>query len=532
MLTVLLEAPTAEAKTYPIARLGSFADKRYGEFSITDEDFSEWQKKLSSVFGGEVSIDTDHAADRGQSSRAAGWIKGLERATDEHGVRVDAKIEWTPYGERLLRDREYKFFSPTFVDALKDEQGNNLGKALIGGALTNRPFLRRGMPALTLDDGTYSSDDEQEITLDFSPRQPRGPDGQWIDTGHGSAYAKPTPGDGYLAYSAAKPYVPWSTDAPDGTQAMHDHLHAKAKGGDTRAARAMHALRDVFGPSPGPTSDTPLHPAEIKAKFPVGKKVSTPLGEGVVTSHEGPESHDSEDVVVVKTKNSSYGFPASKVKLLDDAVSPVLDSQGVTEFAKTLAKSVGLGEDATEEQIAEKITALATAAAEPKTLDADNLPEGKVLLDAEQVAKLEAGAAAGDEALKALTESRFTTAYDSALSRGAIDAKDETKELHRGIFDKDPDTSVKLLDSLPDNSAFPTQARGAGAGGPSPSGDAPGAEEVRLTAGTDREGLIELDEDRADVALKALAAARERGELTMESFEAEVDKLTGTGGGI
>lgn len=473
MLSVLLDAPTPGAKTYTVARLGQFKDRRYGSFEIGRTDFDEWSRKLTGVFGGEVAIDTDHAADRGQSSRAAGWIKGLELATDEHGERVDAKIEWTPYGERLLRDREYRFFSPTFVDALKDEQGKNIGKALIGGALTNRPFLRRGMKPLTLDSGTFEAEDGDPRELDLSS--------EYLDEvltlldADSVGPAARSKLSGLIKHYMSKPH-PFTSCVTDNRKRFGE-----------RAEAVCATLKDI--------------------------------GAGTTKWRNGGDKKSLDEVLEPATIDGLRTLGA----ILESEESRLLDSQGVSDFVKILSKSLGLEEDASEEQIAEAVAKLGER--EPVTLDASNLPDGMVLLTADKAAELEAGATAGADAMKALTESRWNTAYESALARGAIDAKDETKELHRGIFDGDPDTSVKLLTSLPDNGAFPAGARGEGSGGPAPSGSAPGHEEVTHAG----EGRVEMDEDRADLALKALTAAREKGELTMESFEAEIDKLTDQG---
>jgi phage I-like protein len=129
-----------------VAELGSFSDPgRYGDFAVTAADVASWQKVLADHFHGEVPIDVDHHTDRGISSEAAGWIKGLT----VDGNRVLADVEWTDLGAEAIRSRRYKFVSPTFVGQLKDKGGKDLGPALLRAGLTNSPFLH-DMPALSL----------------------------------------------------------------------------------------------------------------------------------------------------------------------------------------------------------------------------------------------------------------------------------------------------------------------------------------------------------------------------------------------
>jgi hypothetical protein len=129
----------------PVAMLGSFSDRRYGAFKITQTEVDNWKALLAGHFQGRIPIDTDHATDKGVSSEASGWITGLA----QEGQQVWADVEWTPKGEAAVREKRYLYISPTFVADLKDDQGRSLGPALLRAAQTNSPFLHR-MPAVTL----------------------------------------------------------------------------------------------------------------------------------------------------------------------------------------------------------------------------------------------------------------------------------------------------------------------------------------------------------------------------------------------
>lgn len=143
---------------------------------------------------------------------------------------------------------------------------------------------------------------------------------------------------------------------------------------------------------------------------------------------------------------------------------PGSDSRpAMSDLLKTLAKLHGLPEDADEAKVLEA----ATAAAKPppptdtKTLEAMAQAEGKVLLTADQVATLTADAAKGVKAETDLAALTFETAYKAALSKGRIDAKPETREMHAQIFELDREKSLKLLESLPEGVVNLT-ARGEG----------------------------------------------------------------------
>lgn len=169
-IAVLLDVPTLAAEQtqslHPVAKLGRYEDPRYGKFSITRADVASWQKNLRGLQGGRIPIDYDHLADTpGGSTKAAGWITELQLMTGQrlaelvpaYADRVDlqgeyavATIDWTPEGADSVRAGYWLYVSPTFSSRYTDEQERDQGPTLVGTALTNRPFLRRGMPAIAL----------------------------------------------------------------------------------------------------------------------------------------------------------------------------------------------------------------------------------------------------------------------------------------------------------------------------------------------------------------------------------------------
>src|ERR1044072_5365237 len=88
-LPVTLENGDLPTIKIPVAKLGSYRDKRYGRFAITDKDYASWQRNLNECFGGRACIDFDHSPEKGQGTKAAGWITSLEEKTGAQLQPVD-----------------------------------------------------------------------------------------------------------------------------------------------------------------------------------------------------------------------------------------------------------------------------------------------------------------------------------------------------------------------------------------------------------------------------------------------------------
>lgn len=146
---------TPTKSEHPIAVLGSYKDPRYGKFAVTEKDYRSWVKNMADLQDGRIPIDYDHAPEKGAGSKAAGWITALKLA----GEKVVATIEWTVEGVQAVKDRYWLYVSPSFTDHYTDEQDRDRGPALLGVALTNRPFLRRGMPAISLSQDGFAEHD-------------------------------------------------------------------------------------------------------------------------------------------------------------------------------------------------------------------------------------------------------------------------------------------------------------------------------------------------------------------------------------
>lgn len=139
-----------------IAKTGAFKDPRYGTFKITLADFSKWIANFSQLNKSEdrlgLPVDVDHAPETRGDTEAAGWITNLSIKGNE----LWATVEWNDLGKELVGNRRYAYLSPSYVAHFKDEQGKDHGTALLGVALTNRPFLT--MATVSLSKAQYAEE--------------------------------------------------------------------------------------------------------------------------------------------------------------------------------------------------------------------------------------------------------------------------------------------------------------------------------------------------------------------------------------
>lgn len=130
-----------------LMRSGIFTYWDPGDMVLSKEVFECFVKNFQNkVRGVDLAIDYGH-----QNSReAAGWIKNL--AMDSDGSTLWADVKWTPRGEKLLKEKEYRYLSAEFAYDWEDEKGTKHGPCLFGAGLTNRPFLKNMKPVMELSE--------------------------------------------------------------------------------------------------------------------------------------------------------------------------------------------------------------------------------------------------------------------------------------------------------------------------------------------------------------------------------------------
>jgi phage I-like protein len=151
MVSTLHYITLAEMSTNPveIMRVGQWKHPQYGDFAITENDIDMFIKHFDeNVRGIEIAIDLEHG-ETVHAGAAAGWVKHLTR----DGNRLLAEIGWTDLGKQQVETKQYRYFSPEFTFNYKDSESNkSYNNVLMGGSLTNRPFIKNMAPVLLSED--------------------------------------------------------------------------------------------------------------------------------------------------------------------------------------------------------------------------------------------------------------------------------------------------------------------------------------------------------------------------------------------
>lgn len=120
-----------------ITRTGKFNDPRYGEFEITLSMLQSMQRNFAGrVYGQDIFLDVAHEPANG----AAAEIKELM----VEGNRLRARVEWTDYGIKAVKERGFRYLSAEYHENFQDnESGTQHGPTLLGAGLTVRPVIKR-----------------------------------------------------------------------------------------------------------------------------------------------------------------------------------------------------------------------------------------------------------------------------------------------------------------------------------------------------------------------------------------------------
>lgn len=125
--------------------IGKIEHPFYGTMDFSVEALTKYASNVKSKVLGKVDpvIDYDHMMFNGL---AAGWVK--DARVDEKGdtAGLNLFVEWNDDAVSKVRTKEYRYFSPTFTEAWKDNAGKEHENVIMGGALTNRPFLKNLVP--------------------------------------------------------------------------------------------------------------------------------------------------------------------------------------------------------------------------------------------------------------------------------------------------------------------------------------------------------------------------------------------------
>lgn len=129
-----------------IFRIGKWNHPKYGIIEGTKKLFNDFINNWkNNILGREISFDKTHNPEEG----ATGWVKELKIEDD----KLKAFVEFTPWGVELIEQKGFKYFSPEYRSEYIDkETGVIYNNVLMGGAITNRPFLTNLAPVVLSED--------------------------------------------------------------------------------------------------------------------------------------------------------------------------------------------------------------------------------------------------------------------------------------------------------------------------------------------------------------------------------------------
>jgi phage I-like protein len=147
---LMSESATAE-NWIQIMKAGEFDHPGFGKLKITPADLHQFKENFDKkVRGVDLAVDVAHEPDKG----AVAWFKELK----VDGDKLMAKVAWTEEGATLIKSGKYRYFSPEFTFSYTDaESGKQFKDVLLGGAITNRPFLKNMDPIEFSEDDSYAT---------------------------------------------------------------------------------------------------------------------------------------------------------------------------------------------------------------------------------------------------------------------------------------------------------------------------------------------------------------------------------------
>lgn len=141
----------------------------------------------------DLPIDYEHQGERslenGQPAPAAGWI----RRVFERAGAVWGEVEWTDRAAAMIKAREYRFISPTFMY----DRATRVVKRLVSAALTNDPAFY--MRAIARADTPLSDDGNLEDPMDLKIKKLREALGQAASATEAECLAAATAATGAVA---------------------------------------------------------------------------------------------------------------------------------------------------------------------------------------------------------------------------------------------------------------------------------------------------------------------------------------------
>lgn len=163
-----------------IMRTGKWKHNSYGNFEINDNTINNIITNFNNkVRGIDISFDLEHGT-TANKSEAVCWVKKLIK----DGSRLMAEVDWTELGKKKIKDKSFKYFSPEFKFKYEDsESGKKYEDVLLGGGLTNRPFIKNMCPIMLSEqmEEEYKNETSNLYYIDTNIKKKKKEDSQMND---------------------------------------------------------------------------------------------------------------------------------------------------------------------------------------------------------------------------------------------------------------------------------------------------------------------------------------------------------------
>jgi phage I-like protein len=133
-----IDIPDESGEMIKIVPVGEFPNHHNGPHRVTAEDVQKMAENFAAS-GTDLLFDLDHNSLWG-NTRAAGWSPKVEARED--GLYIEYP-NFVPEVAEMVKNREYRYFSPVYVLFAEDKDGTNIGARIDSVALTNRPYMDR-----------------------------------------------------------------------------------------------------------------------------------------------------------------------------------------------------------------------------------------------------------------------------------------------------------------------------------------------------------------------------------------------------
>lgn len=135
-----VSAPADKTWIPYLPKPGQYKHPKYGTIGLSQERNAHFVDQFDKrVYGQNLPIDIEHDPETLKNPGPMGYATKMRQNKDGS---VDAHIEWTDVGLKMMETGRYRYFSPQWREVWADSKGVVHTDVAVGGALTARPFFK------------------------------------------------------------------------------------------------------------------------------------------------------------------------------------------------------------------------------------------------------------------------------------------------------------------------------------------------------------------------------------------------------